>query len=704
MCALRAKRRTILLPKNYEETVYAGVLGKIIGVYLGRPFEGWTNERIEERLGEIDYYVHDKVGVRLVVTDDDISGTFTFIRALEDYNFDPQLSPKQIGQTWLNYLIERRSVLWWGGLGNSTEHTAYIRLQQGIDAPGSGSIAQNGQVVAEQIGAQIFIDGWALVCPGDPERAADFARRAGSVSHDGEAVYGAQVLAAMEAAAFVEKDINKLIDIGQKQIPNDSTINRMINDIREWHKENTDDWRATFKQIQANYGYDKYGGNCHIVPNHGLIILALLHGDGDFQKSLMIVNTAGWDTDCNSGNLGCLMGIRNGVEGIDAGPDWRTPFGDSCYVPTADSGSGITDAASIARRIAISGAKLNNDELPNDAKKEAKYHFSYPGSVQGFRGKDCDIRNEQLNSGERVLTVEVPVLSATTAMAYTNSFIDSIETANYFGGRGYGLMTSPRLNTGQKVSVDVMAAAENSHAVYVKPIVGVYDEEDQIEYRGPDLQELQPGQQRRLEWLIPEFNGFPINSVGVEIENFEQPAKLHINALDWQGAPNVTLTRRNGSMWHRAWVNAVDQFAQYAPESFRLVHNSGTGMLLYGNRDWNDYRVKADVTPHLVKRVGLAARVQGLRRYYALVITNENKLQLVRELDGTKVLNETDFLLELGRKYQFEIVVSGDQITASIDGKTRLNATDATLTGGGIGLLINEGRTATREVSVKPID
>ncbi|GIS97246.1 MAG: hypothetical protein CM1200mP24_05300 [Gammaproteobacteria bacterium] len=56
----------------------------------------------------------------------------------------------------------------------------------------------NGKVVSEQIGAQIFIDGWAMVMPGDPERAADFARRAGSVSHDGEALYGAQVLAARE--------------------------------------------------------------------------------------------------------------------------------------------------------------------------------------------------------------------------------------------------------------------------------------------------------------------------------------------------------------------------------------------------------------------------------------------------------------------------------------------------------------------------
>ena len=35
------------LPDDYAERVYAGVLGKVIGVYLGRPFEGWTYERIQ---------------------------------------------------------------------------------------------------------------------------------------------------------------------------------------------------------------------------------------------------------------------------------------------------------------------------------------------------------------------------------------------------------------------------------------------------------------------------------------------------------------------------------------------------------------------------------------------------------------------------------------------------------------------------------
>ena len=64
----------------------------------------------------------------LVVTDDDVSGTFTFLRAMPDNGNDPNLTPEQIGNAWLNYIVERRTILWWGGVGNSTEHTAYVRL------------------------------------------------------------------------------------------------------------------------------------------------------------------------------------------------------------------------------------------------------------------------------------------------------------------------------------------------------------------------------------------------------------------------------------------------------------------------------------------------------------------------------------------------------------------------------------------------
>lgn len=89
-----------------------------------------------------------------------------------------------------------------GRLRRSTEHTAYLNLRAGIPAPRSGSIEQNGEAIAEQIDGQIFIDTWGLVCPGQPEIAAEFAGKAASVSHDGNGMYGGQYVASAIALAF----------------------------------------------------------------------------------------------------------------------------------------------------------------------------------------------------------------------------------------------------------------------------------------------------------------------------------------------------------------------------------------------------------------------------------------------------------------------------------------------------------------------
>ena len=72
-----------MLPHDYAQRVYAGVLGKIIGVYLGRPFESATHDQIMRDLGVIEYYVHERRNLNLIVADDDITGMFTFLRALK---------------------------------------------------------------------------------------------------------------------------------------------------------------------------------------------------------------------------------------------------------------------------------------------------------------------------------------------------------------------------------------------------------------------------------------------------------------------------------------------------------------------------------------------------------------------------------------------------------------------------------------------
>ncbi len=522
---------------DYEERVYAGVLGKIIGVYLGRPFEGWSNKKIEDELGEINYYVHEKRGTRLIVTDDDISGTFTFLRALPDHGNTLALTPAQIGWTWRNYLIENRTVLWWGGMGMSTEHTAFLRLKAGIDAPHSGSIAVNGQVVAEQIGAQIFIDGWAMVSLGDPERAADLAKRAASVSHDGEAVYGAQVVAAMEALAFVEPDLNKLLDDAARRIPANSVIYALINDLRDW-RASEPDWRKAFRKIEDKYGYDKFGGNCHMVPNHAVILLGLLYGDDDFQKSLMIANTAGWDTDCNSGNVGCLMGIKNGLAGIDAGPDWRGPVADRMYLPTADGGRAITDAVRETYEIVNIARALAGQE-PAAPKNGARFHFSLPGSVQGFRCEDSiESRGAvRVENTTRALALHYNSIAPGRAgRVATATFIpaDAVKMG------GYSLVSSPTLYAGQTLRAHILAGEDNERAAQANLFVRVYGKNDEPEIRRGPVQDIAPGEAATLEWQVPDTDGRPIFEVGVEIGGASGSGTLYLDYLTWDGVPRTS--------------------------------------------------------------------------------------------------------------------------------------------------------------------
>jgi ADP-ribosylglycohydrolase len=723
------------IPIDYEERVYAGVLGKIIGVYLGRPFEGWSYERIMERLGEVNYYVHERLNAPLIVTDDDISGTFTFLRALPDYGNPRDLPPRAIGQTWLNYIIENRAILWWGGMGNSTEHTAYMRLKRGIPAPESGAIATNGKTVAEQIGAQIFIDGWAMVAPGDPELAADLARRAASVSHDGEAIYGAQVIAAMEAQAFVERDLNCLLDTATALIPRDSTIYRLITDMREWRAADND-WRRTRERVAERYGYDKFIGNCHMVPNHAVILLGLLYGDDDFQRSLMITNTAGWDTDCNSGNVGCLMGIKNGLAGIDAGPDWRGPVADRMYLPTADGGRAVTDAVRETYRVAAIGRALageTNDPRPTtnalapraiSPKEGARFHFSLPGSVQGFMPEEspecrgtATVTNVAGAGNERSLAIQYRgVTTGRSARVATATFTPP----EALRMRGYSLLASPSLYPGQTIRAQVIADDANTAPIQFCLYVRVYNAEESLTVHRSPAQTLDviptplpaPGRGRGrgypLTWTAPDTGGSPIAEVGVEIaSDTRADGTLYLDWLTWDGAPDVLLGRpeAGGDVWHRAWVNAADH-AHFggAARPYRVMQDEGVGLLIQGEREWRDYTVSAAVTPALAASAGIAACVQGQKRYLALLLCRDGKARLVKALDGLTTLAEADFAWEYDRPYTLSLRTNGSQIEGRVDDALTLTAEDRDrpLQSGAVALVVEEGRIDCGPVRVAP--
>jgi hypothetical protein len=132
-------------------------------------------------------------------------------------------------------------------------------------------------------------------------------------------------------------------------------------------------------------------------------------------------------------------------------------------------------------------------------------------------------------------------------------------------------------------------------------------------------------------------------------------------------------------MWRRAWVNGVDMLTGRT-ETFRLIQNQGMGLVMQGTREWVDYQVDADVTPHLAARTGIAIRVQGLRRFYGLLLS-AGKVSLVKIVhDEEEVLAEADLEWALGETLQLSLSANGDA--------------------GAAGLVIDEGRVAINRVTI----
>nr|KAK5447326.1 hypothetical protein LTR18_002905 [Exophiala xenobiotica] len=640
--ASTSERPKIATPPDYLERVYAGVLGKLIGVYLGRPFEGWSHQRIMKELGPIQYYVHDRFNVPLVVTDDDVSGTFTFVRALEEHCPDgvnsksnsTLITSEDIGKTWLNNVIEGRTIFWFGGNGISTEHTAYLNLKRGIPAPRSGSIQQNGKTVAEQIGAQIFVDGWAMVAPGNPALAAKLAKAAGSVSHDGESMYAAMLWAAMEAEAFVSDDREHLLETGLSFIPSDSLIATLISDIRDWMQKDGA-WLQTRQRIEDKYGYDKFYGMCHVVPNHGIMIMAFLYAK-DFHDAMYIINTCGWDTDCNSGNVGCLFALMYGLEGLEGGPDWRGPIADRALISSADAGYSTNNAARIAYTVANMGRKLAGETpLPEPL---AQFHFTLPGSVQGFESS-----------------------------AKIEQDLAKMKTYEFVG--------SPLVYPGQHIRAVVQG---DGLEVQLKTDLS----------SGPAVRVT--GRQA-VEWELPDEQ--PISRLGLR---FSGHGMAWLESLAWTGVPRMTMKHDI-----LGWVNGASTFHTGFGTAFYVAQDQGEGIVIYGNRDWKDYQMSVASFKINLGTAGVAIRVQGLRRWYALVI-EPRKVMLVKALDEQRiVLDAAEFEWKLDEQYTIELTASGDRIRGKI-GNVVVKAKDDRYNGGGMGLIPVDGSLTATDIRIGP--
>ena len=93
------------------------------------------------------------------------------------------------------------------------------------------------------------------------------------------------------------------------------------------------------------------------------MILALLYGNGDFSDTIAIVTMCGWDTDCNGGNVATIIGVRNGLEGIDY-DRWRKPVHDLLVCSSVMGSLNIMDIPYGALYIGKMAYELAGEEHP----------------------------------------------------------------------------------------------------------------------------------------------------------------------------------------------------------------------------------------------------------------------------------------------------------------------------------------------------
>lgn len=671
-----------------NEKIYAGVLGKMIGVYLGRPVEGWSYERINKEFGLVDHYVHSQIGADLIEADDDLSGTFTFVRCLEENGYPTHLSAKQIGNHWLNKIIEEKTIFWWGGMFRSTEHTAYLRLKEGIEAPESGSMKLNGRITAEQIGSQIFIDGWGLVNPNQPQRAYEMAKAAAQVSHDGIAVSMAAWIAVLESLVFEEK--NWIVAMRQaNQIVQDPQVSAYVEEMIQRCERNTN-WRVIRDEIQQNHPYSRYGGNCPIVTNFLSILMALLLDEDQFRTAITISVSAGWDTDCNAGNVGCLEAIRLGLSNIEAtAQDLREEMNERLYVVNAQGGSVMQNATSLAKELIVTkDALLNIPTLPT-----ASFTFDFAGSTHSF----------SLNQGKMKWNEKQGV-----TLQVDNQAEFSIDTfgdprSNVFSG--YALIASPLVYPGQTCTAKTKLLMGTGK---VRWFVDQITADEKIERQTSFWQSL--SQLTNLIWTIPAGRGYPIVKMGLELQGSK--LELNIEEIDYYGEPDIfydglfTMTPahkvgRGKPSWYQSWVDSTHQSDVDHLSTFCCSDHCDNGLLTIGNQKWKNTTMSADLILSMQSQAGLILRSTGLRRYAAAIL-EEGKLRIIEQWDKEKtILAEVDYAIEDGKHCTLCVSCNQSLIEVFMDGHKMCQAQLQKAKQGGVGFLISRGTMQADQVKIK---
>ena len=271
------------------DKMHGAYTGRFVGCALGQVVEGWPMDKIKDYLRKVDNYpLHDFISRKAVPPE-------------EDKNYAPATHA-----SWKENICCM-------GPDDDVSYTLiglHVMERCGRDFSWVDVARRFNNPYREWIGAQIRADGWAYCAAGNPELAAEYAYRDASWTHVKNGIYGEMFFAAMIAASFAERNLDRLIDIALGEIPENCRLAEGIRRAQKWCRE-LPDFTAFVRKLDETY---PTMSAVHTINNAMICIMALYYGEMNPDRSIAISVMAGKDTDCNGATVGSIVGAIAGYK------------------------------------------------------------------------------------------------------------------------------------------------------------------------------------------------------------------------------------------------------------------------------------------------------------------------------------------------------------------------------------------------------
>jgi ADP-ribosylglycohydrolase len=274
---------------KFKDQINAAWTSQLIGAAMGTMVEGYTSKNLYKAFGDVKDYIREPN-----TYNDDITFEIAFLDAFKQKGYD--VTSKDIALSWIALIP----------CGWSAEEIALRNIRAGLFPPESGTF---NNPFNEWIGAQMRGAICGMVAPGDAHMAAKLAWKDGEVSHYNNGILGEIFNAVMVSMAFVIDDVKELVKYAINLIPDDSEYYSVVRFAYDSCLKHSD-WHDALAECEQKY--IKYNW-IHAYPNACCEVIALMYGDGDYDKTLNIVTMCGIDADCNAGMIMPVLGIQKGM-------------------------------------------------------------------------------------------------------------------------------------------------------------------------------------------------------------------------------------------------------------------------------------------------------------------------------------------------------------------------------------------------------